>query len=123
MKKVVFSILDHVFAAFLLMLSGFFGAHALMGHTPRESLNHLVSFTCPNYDAHSSVAQRPFYGMKYLPTEERRQRLASLEAWTSSIEDRCARTAHLSEVYRYSRETDHRERVNALTQTAPLAPY
>ncbi len=123
MKKVVFLISDYVFAAFLLMLSGFFGAHALMGHTPRESLNHLTSFTCPNYDAHSSIAQRPFYAIKYLPAEERRQRLASLEAWTSSIEDRCARTAHLAEIYRYSRGADRQERVNVLTETAPRAPY
>lgn len=123
MKKVVFLISKYVFAAFVAFLSGFFGAHAWTGRTPHESLEQLVSFTCPNYGAHSSIAQRPFYGIKYLPTEERRRRLASLEKWTSSIEDRCVRTAHLSEVYRYSRETALQERVNVLTETAPLPPY
>lgn len=123
MKKVVLTISIHVFAAFTVMLSGFFGTHALMGHTPRESLNHLTSLTCPNYDAHNSVAQRTMYGLQYRPLEERREVLASLEAWTSSIEDRCARTAYLDEIYRYSRETEKQELVNVLSVRFPIPPH
>lgn len=103
-----------------------FSIGALSGYAPRTTFNMVTSFTCPNSDALSSAAIRSlplelFDSQRQL-TPEYAQKLASLEAWAETIDDRCTRIAYLNWVDNLRRDVEKQKRVQDIASTFPKPP-
>ncbi len=102
------------------------GSGLSLGYAPRTTFNALTSFTCPDSDALSSAAARSlplsFFGSENRLSPEYVQKVASLEAWAETVEDRCTRIAYLNWVDYFRRDIEKQKRMEAIARNFPKPP-